>query len=183
MIGWCGFLQPPEDRQSDAFTEGIRQQARTTKNIEAFLTARHFWIFSSCSAMISRIYLLSMDKSAAMPTTPPIVRKRDRGRPCKGNKNKKNRGRFGNRSRAGKTHDVCVQTVTNILVSSLLACFIVCMIACLLVGWLHLLSHFTGICCCPRVFCLFLFFVFGFSLFPFSFFCFTFLFYLFCFAS
>ena len=110
--------------------------------------------------MISRICLLSMDKSAAMPATPPIVRKRDRGRPCKGNKNKKNRGRFGNRSRAGKTHDVCVQTVTNILVSSLLACFIVCMVACLLVGWLHLLSHFTGICCCPRVFCLFLFLAF-----------------------
>ena len=84
--------------------------------------------------MISRICLLSMDKSAEMSATPPIVRKRGRGRPCKGNKNKKNRARFDNRSRAGKTHDVYVQTV--VLVSSLLACFIVCRVACLLVGWL-----------------------------------------------
>ena len=60
-----------------------------------------------------------------------------------------------------------------------------CMIACLLVGWLHLLSHFTGICCCPRVFCLFLFLAFvSCSVSTFCFYVFLFfVFWFFCFCS
>lgn len=81
--------------------------------------------------MISRICLLSMDKSAEMPATPPIVRKRDRGRPCKGNKNKKNRARFGNRSRVGKTHDVYGKYP-----GFFVACLLHCLHGCLSVGWL-----------------------------------------------